>query len=268
MGVMSRFLIPTCLLVTATACGSATGIASNAPIVIQTETAGPATAVPTPDNTVRTVLSSLGINFHTSPSLTAPHPAGGAAAWSTILTVLGHDPSPPAGGWYQVKGQTATGWIVADPTLTAPGSFTSYASQAKGFSVLYPLNSWTFIEETNDVVFHPQSGTETIVVRSGASLAALGGAGLNGYTQASDTSEVVCGVTSDLITYTGSAPAAASAAVSPAAVTQLSKFAQIRLKLDATHYLDLEHNYDTSDESINFDNFYNSLTFPFPQCQK
>ena len=76
---------------------------------------------------------------------------------------------------------------------------------------------------------------------------------------------IVCGVTADLNEYTHvGAPAATPA---PGTAGPLALLAQIRLRLDATHALALDFNYNTPADLDVFSAFYNSMTFPFPQCQ-
>src|SRR4051794_20239425 len=104
-----------------TACGSSgPGTATPLPV-----TAHPNSSSNAPSQqSVRTVLSPLGINLHSNPSLDSTRV--GSASQGATLTVKDHTNSN--GGWYQVRGATTTGWITADPTLTAPGYFQSYAS--------------------------------------------------------------------------------------------------------------------------------------------
>jgi hypothetical protein len=48
----------------------------------------------------------------------------------------------------------------------------------------------------------------------------------------------------------------------------LEFLAQIRLRLDPTHALALDFNYSAAVDLDVFREFYNSMTFPFPQCQQ
>ena len=214
----------------------------------------------------RTVLSQLGLNIHSDMSSTAPVVA--TAARGVTLSVL--DYRPDGGGWYKVQGQNTTGWIVADPALTASGVFTSYASTERGFSALIP-NTWTFAEEAAAVVLRPQQGDQNIVVRSGANSAALGPQSPNGYIAQSATEQVVCGYTGLLSSYrqgasTGSPTTGASPSASSAA-RHLSNYAVIRLTFDAAHTMEIAYNYSSDDQLAIFQDFYNSISFPFPQCQ-
>jgi len=200
------------------------------------------------------------LNFHASASLSAQRI--GSAAQGTSLTVKSFTSSD--GGWYEVQGQTLTGWIVADPTLSASGYFQSYSSSSAGFNAMYPQD-WTFAQESADVLFRPQSGQDTIVVTSGASLSALGPEQLSGYSVKSTTSEVVCGVTGDLNTYAYSGGASPTPVVGTAPL--LANRQVISLQLDGTHFLRLAYNY-AAKPSEAFADFYNSMTFPFPQCEQ
>ena len=227
---------------------------------------GAVTASPGPTQQtsgVRTVLSPLGLNVRSSPSTSAA--SAGAAAQGAELTVLGF--SADSGGWYHVQGATTTGWITADATLSAPGSFETYSSTPHGFSILFPV-TWTFAEETGDVAIRPQSGPDSLVIRSAANVQALGALGDSGYTYSSDTAVVVCGVTGDLLTYDQNS-AATSAATPISSADALQKhLAQIRLTLDASHALGMDFNYADASDLITFGYLYNSMKFPFPQCEQ
>jgi Bacterial SH3 domain len=244
-----------------TACGAGSPTATPLPVSAQ-GTASPGSS-PSPSGAtskVRTVLSPLGLNLHASASVTAQRV--GSASQGTTLTVKSY--SSASGGWYEVQGATTTGWIVADPTLSAPGYFQAYSSSSAGFAALYPQN-WTFAEETSDVLFRPQSGQESIVVTSGSSSAALGPEQLSGYAAKSATSEVVCGVTANLTTYAFGGTSSPTPASGSAAL--LANREVITLKLDGTHYLRLAYNYSGKPDEY-FADFYNSVTFPFPQCEQ
>ena len=210
---------------------------------------------------VLTVLSPLGLNIHSGPALTAPRV--GTAAQGAALTVLDHQDQN--GGWYQVKGETVTGWVTADPGLTSPGAFIAYQSSDFGFNALYP-QTWTFAATPTAVVFHPLSGPQTIVVRIGARIADFGPAGGAGYLRSGQQAVVVCGVTGDLNTFTheGAAPVAPA----PGMPGPLALLAQLRLHLDPSHALALDFNYSTASDLGVFTAFYNSMTFPFPQCMQ
>jgi hypothetical protein len=243
------------------ACGSGSGTATPLPL------SGSGNAAPTgsasasaASSGVRTVLSPLGLNLHASASLTAQRI--GSAAQGTNLTVKSYTSS--GGGWYEVEGATLTGWIVADPTLSAPGFFQSYSSSTAEFGALYPQN-WTFAEETGDVLFRPQSGQGSIVVTAAASLAALGSEQPSGYSSKSTSSEEVCGVTGNLNTYSYNGSGSQTPLVGTAAL--LANRQVITLQLDGTHFLRIAYNYTGSADQA-FADFYNSMTFPFPQCEQ
>ena len=216
----------------------------------------------------RTVLTQLGLNIHSDASLTAP--VVGTAAQGATLTV--QDYQAGNSGWYKVQGASTTGWISADPTLTAAGIFNPYSSAERGFSALI-ANNWTFSEEPADVVFRPQQGQQSIVVRSGASSAAMGQEAPPGYVQSTTEQEVVCGYTGQLDYYIGGtgaqpAPASPSPGASPTPSAQhLALYAAIRLRFDATHTMEIAFNYASKDQLPIFQDFYNSISFPFPQCQ-
>ncbi len=240
------------------------GCASSAPATSGTSPHQPTTS-PTPQlaGTVRTVLSPLGLNIRSDPSKTAM--IAGVAAQGALLTVL--DYRAGNGGWYRVQGQTVTGWVIADPSLTAAGQLTSYQS-ARGFSSLYPAD-WTFAEEPQDTLFHPQQGSRaSIVVRTAPTTAAFGQP-LPGYASTFlDDSLVVCGYTGRLAEYARSASAApASASPNGSTAVQLQYYATLRLRFDSAHAIELAFNYENTGQLRIFEDFYNAITFPYPQCQ-
>lgn len=232
----------------------------------KTKPTSSASATPQVVGSQRTVLSQLGLNIHSDASQTSPVVA--TAAQGVTLTVLEY--RPDSGGWYKVQGQTTTGWIVADPSLTAAGVFTSYSSSERGFSALIP-NTWTFAEEPADVVFRPQQGQQNIVVRVGPNATALGPQAPSGYIAQSAQQKVVCGYTGIMNFYRqGANSAAPSAGASPPASSSaqhLTDYAEIRLAFDAGHTMEIAYNYASQDQLSVFEAFYNSVSFPFPLCQ-
>jgi uncharacterized protein YgiM (DUF1202 family) len=237
-----------------------TGVATNPPG--QGGVSGTPSGTPSPSASsgVRTVLSTLGLNIHSGPSISSPHL--GTVAQGAVLAVLDH--TDQNGGWYKVQGQTVTGWITGDPTLTAAGQFQQYQSTARNFSVLYPAD-WTFAEETADTLFHPLTGPQSIVVRTGTRTSDFGPGGASGYLGSSQTTVIVCGITGNLNEYARSAGAPPTP--TPGTAGPLALLAQIRLRLDATHALALDYNYTAASELEIFNDVYNSMTFPYPQCQ-
>jgi hypothetical protein len=209
-------------------------------------------------NGKRTVLSPIGLNVRAEPSTSSK--VLGTAAQGTVLTTLGHIDT--AGGWYQVKGATETGWISADPTLSAAGEFRTYTSGL--FSALYPATWSTTESPPASVVFRSDTGQENIVVTSGPSVAKLP-RGREGYGQSGSTQVVICGVTSDLVTYqqagsSGTAPSTTAAAALP-------YLAEIRLPVDAQHAIGLYGNLtDLGPQLQTFRALADSLVFPSKQC--
>lgn len=246
-----------------TACGSSVAT----PSATVAQSVAPS-ASPTPKiiGSQRTVLSQLGLNIHSSPDTSSSVVA--TAGQGAVLTV--QDYQAGNGGFYKVQGSSTTGWIVADPTLTSSGAYQSYSSSERGFSVLIP-QTWTFAEEPADVLFRPQQGQQTIVVRTGATTAALGSEAPSGYTQANSQQEIICGYTGQLDFYTsgGTAPQATpSPSSAPSSAAQrLASYAAVRLRFDATHTMEIGFNYQTKDQLAVFQDFYNSISFPFPLCQ-
>jgi hypothetical protein len=238
-----------------------TGVATNPPVQGTGTSGGSGSPSAAPASGVRTVLSPLGLNIRSDAAVTAARL--GTAAQGAVLTVVGH--TAQNGGWYKVQGQTVNGWITADPSLTAAGQFQQYQSQDRMFSALYP-QAWTFAESPASVLFHPAAGPQTIVVRNGAHIADFGAAGGSGFTGSGQESVVVCGVTGDLNEYAHNG--APSSTPAPGTAGPLALLAQIRLRLDSTHALALDFNYTAATDLDSFSAFYNSMTFPFPQCQQ
>jgi hypothetical protein len=214
----------------------------------------------------RTVLSPIGLNVRSAPAKTAP--VSGTAGQGAVLTVIGH--TDQGGGWYQVKGPTVTGYISDNPALSAEGKFTPYDSTAHNFTALYP-ESWAATEAPPaSVVFHPQSGGDSIVVTTAATAGALSH-GHTGYRQDSDTVFVVCGVTGDLLLFeqTGAAPGAspATSTTTPGGAVAERYLTQIHLTLDAQHALGVESHLAALAQLPTVQNFLHSIAFPFPQCE-
>jgi Bacterial SH3 domain len=244
------------------ACGSAPPKASpsatGAPTIAATPTPSPTAQIV---GTTRTVLSPLGLRIHSAPALGSANVVGNAAQGATV-TVL--DYQSGGGGWLKVQGRSVTGWIVADPTLTATGAFNRYAA-ANGVAALYP-QTWGFQQESYGAIFLPQQGMQNMLLEPAPALKSFGLPGLPGYTQSTTGPVVVCGYTGTLneyaknASYTGATPTALP-------VPRLALYAEIRLKFDATHAMLIGFNYQTSDQLDVFADLYNSITFPFPLCQ-
>ena len=246
------------------ACGATSGAPSPSAATSSAAPNGPS-ATPQLAGSTRTVLSQLGLNMHSDASRSAS--VVGVLGQGAQVTVLDYKPSD--GGWFKVQGQTVTGWIVADPTLTAAGALTSYSSSDRGFSALYP-SSWTFAEEPGDTLFRPQqTGQQTIVVRVAVSVAALGQPVPPGYASTYSNQEIVCGYTGQLVEYglSSGASAPASPNVAGSSAKWLSHYAQIRLSFDSMHAMELAINYESQSDLQTFADFYNSISFPYPLCQ-
>jgi len=197
----------------------------------------------------RTVLSPIGVNVHTQPSKAAP--VVGTAAPGTVLTVLGFTPGSP--GWYHVKGQTHTGWISAEASLSAPGEYQDYASSA--FSALYPA-TWTTTAKPPATVNFAGSASRFSVVTA-ATVSKLSKAPA-GYGQIDSRTIVVCGVTSNLVTFQKAGAAAGSGPYA----------SHVLLPVDKTHALGFYAQLsDDTDQLQLFESFLYSATFPSPQCE-
>jgi hypothetical protein len=180
----------------------------------------------------------------------------GTASQGVVLTVLGH--TDAAGGWYQVKGETVTGWISGDPTLSAPGEFNPYSSNQ--FNALYPA-TWSSSSFVASQVFRAGSGPDNIVVTSSASTAKLP-RGHVGYGETGARVVVVCGVTSSLVTFQR-----AQAATSTTVAGSAPYLAEVRLTVDPHHalgfYADLS---DLGPQLDVFRSFLASVSFASKQC--
>ena len=236
------------------------------------------TASPTPQTSgTRTVLSQEGLRMHASPSLAAT--VVGGLSWGVTVTVLSYEPdggpwpdSTAPGAWYKVEGATTTGWIVADPTLSAPGSLSSISFQDKQIDGLLFPSGWTYADDPGEIVFEPETGTDlpTLVVREAASLSALGPAGLTGYTPvSSNAEEVVCGYTGTEVQYAGPATGSPQTVTDAggAKVTRLAGFIQFRASLSPTYAIDIEMNYASADQLTVYQNVLNSIRYPFEDCE-
>jgi hypothetical protein len=222
----------------------------------------PSTSAGAQTSGVRTVLSPLGLNIRAQPVKTAAIVR--TAAQGTELTVVAH--TDQDGGWFQVKGTTVTGWISDNPKLTAPGTFSLYTQSQNAFAALYP-DKWTVVDSAPaSVVFHPESGSDTVVVTTATTVAQLG-RGRAGYRQSNDEPVVVCGITGDLLTFTQvSTPSTATSA--PGGVAAEPYLVQVHLKLDAQHALGIDADVADTSHLQTVRNFVSSVKFPFPQCQQ
>lgn len=230
----------------------------------------------------RTVLSPVGLNVRRAPSTSAP--VLGTAAQGVVLTVVGYTSS--GGGWFKVKGATVTGWISAQPTLSAPGQFQPYSSSQ--FSALYPA-TWTESAMAGStpvpttsapshatsttatpaapsiVVFRPASGAGDIVVTAAGSVSELPH-GRAGYSFEGVSQVLACDITAGLVVLqqNDTSPTTSSATSVPESLTYL---AEVRFAVDKQHALDLYS--DMSNLGLPFQifkEFVASVTFNAPQC--
>jgi hypothetical protein len=222
------------------------------------------TPSPTPQlaGTTRTVLSPLGLRIHSAPVLDSKNVLGGFSQGRTF-TVLEYQSG--GGGWFRVQGQTLTGWVVADPSLTAAGTFNQY-SEANGVTALYP-QTWGFQQESFGALFVPQQGTtQSAVLETRNSLKSFGATGLPGYTQSSIGPVLVCGYTGTLAYYVKAASYTGATPV-PLPVARQPLYAEVRFTIDSSHAVLIGFNYENSSQLDVFSALYNSLAFPFPLCE-
>jgi hypothetical protein len=205
------------------------------------------------------VLSPIGLHVRAQPSKAAR--VLGTAAQGVVLTVLGH--TDVAGGWYQVKGATVTGWISGDPTLSAEGEFSPYNSAQ--FSALYPAMWSSSAPPPAIAVFHSNTGPDNFVVVGAPSVPRLP-AGRSGYGEIESSPIVVCGVTSVLKTYqrAGPPPTTGSGGTVAASTPYLS---EVRLAVDAHNALGFYANLSSLEAPLDvFHSFLYSVTFVSKQC--
>jgi len=138
-----RLLPATLVGLAIAACGSQGGEVSPSakPSATATPTASPSPARHRPCRHHAHRPRPLGLKVRDSGS-----PDGttlGSLGQGTVVTVVAY--SGQNSGWYQVKGETQTGWITANPVYTSARHFELYSSDAHGFTALY-LNTWSFTE--------------------------------------------------------------------------------------------------------------------------
>lgn len=159
-----------------------------------------ATATPTPLPSAVTVLAPDGVNFRSGPSSTAS--VVGIVAQGVTLPVLGQNSAD--GGWWEVKGSTATGWITSNPADTSTGSFQSYsAGGTNAWSVMFPT-SWSFAQSSSGAITFTAPGGEVITVVTATTVGALPPGAPSGTGQKSVSSVDVYGITTSLVTYAAS----------------------------------------------------------------
>lgn len=225
----------------------------------------PATASPSPSpspgavevGSTLTVIAPLGLKLRDAGS--SDGAVLGSLGQGTVVTVVSHGGQNSS--WYQVKGETQTGWITDSPAFTSPRHFELYQSDAHGFSALY-LNTWAFTEGAAAVSFRPQSGGyPQITAATGPTLDALGAAGMEGYGTVEVDAAEVFGITGVLKLYarSGAAPAA-----TPGQPPQPPLLAELRVTLDARRAMRLDFLYSQSDELRTFRDFYGSIIVPPP----
>ncbi|HUE57944.1 MAG TPA: SH3 domain-containing protein, partial [Acidimicrobiales bacterium] len=192
------------------------------------------------------------MNVRAAPSASAA--VLGSAAQGVALTVLGY--TSGGGGWFKVKGATVTGWISAQPTLSAPGEFRYYSSSQ--FAALYPA-TWTESSlsgsapapatsvptqptvtvppaAATSVAFRPASGPVDIVVTSAGDLSQLP-QGRAGYGRTSVSQVVACGITAGLVVFqqTRASPSTEATSVPES----LPYLAEVRFAVDKQNALGL-----------------------------
>ena len=188
---------------------------------------------------VRTVLSPLGLNIRQSAAVTSARL--GTAAQGAVLQVVGH--TDQNGGWYQVQGQTVSGWITADPTLTAAGQFTQYQSQDRQFSALLPAELDLRREHRQRALPPDRRRPDDRGAQRRPRRRLRRRRGRRATTRRARRRWWCAGSPpTSTSTRMSGAPAATPA---PGTAGPLALLAQIRLRLDASHALALDFNYNT-----------------------
>jgi len=162
----------------------------------------------TPAPTAITVIAPLGVNLRTGPSTSAS--VVGVVAQGVSLPFVAH--TSAAGGWWQVRGSSQTGWVTADSQYTSTLSFQTFSAAAGGgtpWSVMYP-EGWTFAQESAGPVAFTGAAGASVIFTTAATTAQLPPAAASGQTQSGVGSVVVYGVTAPLVTYSSSSKYQAS----------------------------------------------------------
>ena len=189
-----RFLAPTLLLLVMilAGCSSPTKPASTS----SHRSPHPSPSA-TPLPTTLTVIAPLGVNLRSSPSTSAS--VVQVIAQGVTLSIVGHN--SVEGGWWQVKGSTASGWVTAQTKYTSTEAFQTFSSAAPvAWSVMYPPG-WTFAQQGSGTVVFSDTGGETITFVAASTTAQLPAAAPTGATQSGAAAVEVFGVTAPLVTY-------------------------------------------------------------------
>jgi hypothetical protein len=155
------------------------------------------TPTKSPQPTSLTVIAPDGVNFRSAPSTTAP--VLQVVAQGVTLPIVSE--TSAGGGWWEVKGNTATGWVTSNPEDTSTASFQMYQSGGtSGWSVLYSAG-WQFAQLPTGVIDFNGPGGESISVTTAGSTAQLPPAAPSGTATSGVSAVVVYGVTTSLVTF-------------------------------------------------------------------
>ncbi len=176
--------------------GVVAGCGTSAPRPAATPRPSP-TPTKSPQPTSLTVIAPDGVNFRTGPSTTAA--VIQVIAQGVTLPIVSETSS--GGGWWEVRGNTATGWVTSNPEDTSTGSFQMYQSGGSdNWSVLYPAG-WQFAQLPTGTIDFNGPGGESISVTTAASTAQLPPAAPSGTATSGVSSVVVYGLTTSLVTF-------------------------------------------------------------------
>ncbi len=205
------------------------------------------TGAPVHKSEVQTILSPIGLNIRAAPSKSARVLV--IAARGSALDRLAY--TSRAGGWYEVRGPSVTGWISSDPTYSAPGRFGAYESSA--FSVLFPAGWSASGSAHKGVMFQGPEKTEKVVITEASSVAALPSVSQgSGVSEQSSLQVTACGVTAHLDAYSTSTPD--------------RDVADVAFVINAQHALGINATLTSLSELRTVLDFVNSVAFPFKVC--
>ncbi|MGH7640346.1 MAG: SH3 domain-containing protein [Candidatus Dormibacteria bacterium] len=173
----------------------------------RTRTKASPTSSPSPAPTAVTVIAPLGVNLRSGPSTSDS--VIGVLSQGVSLPILSH--TAQAGGWWEVKGSSASGWVTANSQYTSTMTFQTFSVPGSTpWSVMYP-QGWTFAQKATDQVQFTGPPGSAITFTTAASVSQLPPAATAGESQSGVTAVVVYGVTAPLVTYVSATQYLASA---------------------------------------------------------
>ncbi len=173
------------------------GCGTPAPAVHHPQVSASPSPSPSPKPTSVTIIAPDGVNFRSSPSTTAS--VLGVVAQGVTLAIVSE--TSAGGGWWEVRGSTATGWVTSNPEYVSTGSFQTYQSGGTGgWSVLYPAG-WQFAQQSTGALAFNGPGSQTISVTQASTTAQLPAAAPSGTGEKDVAAVEIYGVTTSLVTF-------------------------------------------------------------------